>query len=375
MFRMTRTGLAVHRTSGSGLRIGLVGAGGVARYAHLPAYRYLGLTVTAICDVDEAVARDVAAEFGVEDVVSRPELLATRDDVDVLDIATPPSTHADLIALFAQAGKPMLVQKPLCTTWAQFEQIMHVYARYDPWIRLNLTGRYVSAWRKVATLLAGGEIGKPFLCTIRNRDWWDRDLGRWDHGVKNYIVFEMLIHHLDLCRYWFGAPGRVSARAGAHPGQQIRQANWITAMLEYQSPDVVQILEDWTMPEFSFATGHPFEEVLISGDQGVIRATSERVELSIPGRNCQRVWHLPRPGQVLPGEQLSIAWFPDSFGAAMSDFLRAVASGVGRADDWGRLVGLTEDTFAVSAAVTSDSWVECRKQPADQTGPPPMRGN
>ncbi|MGZ3488564.1 MAG: Gfo/Idh/MocA family oxidoreductase, partial [Isosphaeraceae bacterium] len=90
---MTRTGLAVHRTSGSGLRIGLVGAGGVARYAHLPAYRYLGLTVTAICDVDEAVARDVAAEFGVEDVVSRPELLATRDDVDVLDIATPPSTR------------------------------------------------------------------------------------------------------------------------------------------------------------------------------------------------------------------------------------------------------------------------------------------
>jgi len=371
---MTSPGLAEQRAKGGGLRIGLVGAGGVARYAHLPAYRRLGLTVTAICDVDEAVAREVAAEFGVDAVVSRPELLIGRDDVDVLDIATPPSTHADLIVLFAQAGKPMLVQKPLCTTRAQFGQITRVHARHDPWIRLNLTGRYVSAWRKVAALLAAGEIGRPFLCTIRNRDWWDRDPGRWDHEVENYIVFEMLIHHLDLCRYWFGAPARVSARAGAHPRQLIRQANWITAMVEYQSPDVVQILEDWTMPEFSFAAGHPFEEVLISGDRGVIRATSERVELSVAGRNCQRVWHLPRPGQMLPGEQLSTAWFPDSFGAAMSDFLCAVASGVGRADDWARLAGLTEDTFAVSAAVTSDSWVECGQEAAQHSQSPPAGG-
>jgi predicted dehydrogenase len=338
------------------LRIAIVGVGGVARYAHLPAYRRLGLSVSALCDIDGELAHEVAAEFQVEAATDDARKLAERDDVDVIDIATPPTSHAGLIEVFAKAGKPMLVQKPLCVDQNEFDRISHVKSQHNPWIRLNLTGRHVSAWRKVAELLAAGDIGRPFLCTIRNRDWWDREPGRWDHGIENYIVFEMLIHHLDLCRYWFGPPKQLTARAGTNPAQRMRQANWIAAMVEYGAPDVVQILEDWTMPEFAFASGHPFEEVLINGERGVIRASSERVELSVPEQNLLRTWHLPRPGQVLPGEQLTVGWFPDSFGAAMVDFLRQVASGSGRDADWDRLVALTTDTFAAADAIGADSW-------------------
>lgn len=341
----------------SSLRIAIVGVGGVARYAHLPAYRRRGLRVTALCDVDGELAREVATEFHVPTATDDARQLAELDDFDVVDIATPPASHAGLIEIFAAAGKPMLVQKPLCVNQDEFERIGWLKTEYDPWIRLNLTGRHVSAWQKVAELLASGEIGRPFLCSIRNRDWWDREPGRWDHGIPNYIVFEMLIHHLDLCRYWFGAPKRIAARAGTSPAQRLRRANWVSAMVEYSAPDVVQILEDWTMPEFAFATGHPFEEVLISGERGVIRASSERVELSVPERNLLRVWHLPRPGQVLPGEQLTVGWFPDSFGAAMIDFLQQVNSGGGRTADWERLVAVTSDTFAVATAIGADRWV------------------
>lgn len=340
-------------------RIGIVGVGGVARYAHLPSYRRTELPVSAVCDLDINVAREVAREFDVDVAADLEELLA-RDDVDVVDVATPPASHVELIRRIAVSGKPMLVQKPLCTTPAELAEIAEIHREFRPWIRLNLTGRHVSAWRKVAELLGAGQIGRPFLCTIQNRDWWDREPGRWDHDVDQYIVFEMLIHHLDLCRYWFGAPRRVTARSGTNPAQRMRQANWISAMLEYDAPDVVQILEDWTMPEYSFSSGHPFEQVMITGDRGVIRATSERVELSTAGGDAVRVWHLPRPGQSLPGEQLSVNWFPDSFGAAMADFLGAVRSGVGREDDWAHAVGLTEDTFAAAASVSADEWMALR---------------
>lgn len=343
----------------TGLRIAVVGAGGVARYAHLPAYRRLGLTVTAVCDIDVVVAREVADEFGIEHVVSAAGALARREDVDVVDIATPPATHVELFEIFAAAGKPMLIQKPLCTAPIDLHRMEHIRAQHDPWIRLNLTGRHVSAWRTVADLLAAGDIGRPFLCTIRNRDWWDRPMGRWDHDIDNYIVFEMLIHHLDLCRLWFGAPRRIAARAGNNPAQRLQQPNWITAIIEYESSVTVQILEDWTMPEFSFATGHPFEEILINGDRGVIRANSERVELSVPSRNVVRTWHLARPGQILAGEQLTVNWFPDSFGQAMIDFLGALESNRGKAEDWKRLRDVTLDTFVAASATTADSWIEC----------------
>jgi predicted dehydrogenase len=339
------------------LRIAVVGVGGVARYAHLPAYRRRGLHVAALCDVDGELAHEVASEYQVDLALDDVRKLAERDDVDVVDIATPPGSHAELIEIFAAAGKPMLVQKPLCVNADDFHRIVRAHDRYGPWIRLNLTGRYVSAWQKVAELLAAGEVGSPFLCTIRNQDWWDRELGRWDHEVENYVVFEMLIHHLDLCRYWFGAPTQMTARAGTHPAQRIKQANWLSAMVEFAGPTLVQILEDWTMPEFSFSRGHPFEEILINGEHGVIRADSERVELSKPEKNTLYAWHLPRPGQTLLGEQLSIGWFPDSFGASMQDFLSQVATGEGRNTDWERLVELTNDTFTAASAVGADRWL------------------
>jgi predicted dehydrogenase len=159
------------------LRIAIVGVGGVARYAHLPAYRQRGLRVTALCDIDGDLAHEVAAEFQVETATDDARKLAERGDVDVVDIATPPAAHPELIEIFAAAGKPMLVQKPLCVNQDEFDRIAQVVAVHNPWIRLNLTGRHVSAWQKVAALLAAGKIGRPFLCTILNRDWWDREPG------------------------------------------------------------------------------------------------------------------------------------------------------------------------------------------------------
>ena len=78
--------------------IGIVGVGGVARYAHLPAYRSDGLEVSALCDIDERVCKDVAREFAIERTYTDPEALMACPSVKVLDIATPPDTHAALLA-------------------------------------------------------------------------------------------------------------------------------------------------------------------------------------------------------------------------------------------------------------------------------------
>ena len=337
------------------LRIGLIGVGGVGRYAHLPAYRRDGLEVVAVCDSNLRLAEEVAAEFGVPVLAETVEGLAACDEVDVLDVATPPSTHIELLSAVIPSGKPVLLQKPACTTAAELTELRDLVA--DGHVRLNMTGRHVPAWRKVAALLAEGAIGRPYFCTIVNRDWWDREDGRWDHEIEHYIVHEMLIHHLDLCHAWFGPPARVAARAGSHPQQRLQQDNWITATIDYEDGPTVQLVEDWTMPEFAFAHGHPFEEVMIAGEAGVIRGQSERVELSRLGENTIRVWHRPRPGQHLPGEQLAGSWFPDSFAGAMRNFMDAVERGDAASGDREHMLALTADALAVASATESDRWV------------------
>jgi predicted dehydrogenase len=335
--------------------IGIIGVGGVARYAHLPAYRARGQEVVALCDINLELCRSVARQFGIGRTFSDPEALIADPAVRVIDIATPPSSHCELLTLAARYGKPVLVQKPLCTNRGDFAAIAALASK-GLRVRLNLTGRHVSAWRKIKDLISGGSLGQPILCTIFNRDWWDRELGRWEHEINNYIVFEMVIHHLDLCLYWFGLPRAVIARGGYHPAQTLQQKNWATVTLDYQDNFAVQIVDDWAMSEFGFASGHPFEQVLISGRDGAIRANSERVELSLRGTGELRVWHLPRPGQSLPDETLTVGWFPDSFGQAMGEFVSTINDPRVAADDWEHLRTLTALSFAVSDAMDSMQW-------------------
>jgi hypothetical protein len=121
---------------------------------------------------------------------------------------------------------------------------------------------------------------------------------------------------------------------------------------------VVQLVEDWAMPEYRFATGHPFETVLITGERGAIRATSEAVECSIAGKNTIHTWSLPRPGQALPGASLETNWFFGSFGAALAAFLRDVEAERGKDEDLQHLRSVTGLALAVGEATRSNRWVE-----------------
>ncbi|HEX3150063.1 MAG TPA: Gfo/Idh/MocA family oxidoreductase [Gemmataceae bacterium] len=342
--------------------IGVVGVGGVGRYAHLPAYRAAGLDVRAVCDRDPAILHEVGEQFNVAVRTTDPARLAADPGVSVIDLATPPATHLSLLEQLVPFGKPIVVQKPLCCSRDEFAVIRRLSRGCR--LRLNLTGRHVSAWQKVHELV-GGDLGRAGLVTIINRDWWDRPPGRWEHGLDQYIVFEMVIHHLDLALFWFGRPDRVAARTGSHPRQRLRQANWATVTLEYSNGLAVQIVDDWTMSEYGFGTGHPYEQVLISGEKGAIRATSERVEFARRD-GPQSVWHLARPGQHLPGESLDVRWFPDSFAAAMRIFLDDLAAGRGALDDHRHLIELTELTFTVAEAARSERWLPLRTTGPDE---------
>ena len=344
------------------MSIGIIGAGGVARYAHLPAYRALGLDVGALCDLDAGVLRQVGADYDVPITTRDPLELITHDAVSVIDLATPPGSHLELMEMAAKHRKPVLVQKPLCFTRQDFAGIRELEST-GARVRMNLSGRHVSAWMKVAQLIKSEEFGRPLLCTFSNRDWWDRQPGRWDHGIDQYIVFEMVIHHLDLCLFWFGPPRRLTARTGSHPRQRLQRANFATVTLEYESGLIVQIIDDWTMNEYAFAAGHPFEDVIITGENGVIRASSERVEWSPLNDNNIAVWHRPRPGQRLTSEELSFNWFPDSFGQSMRCFMEDLSKERKMREDWRHLVDLTELTFLVAESAASDEWVSFRPCP------------
>ena len=145
-------------------------------------------------------------------------------DIDIIDIATPPQTHLSLMQKLIPYKKHIVMQKPLITDPNELSETKSAIEKSDSF-KLNMTGRYVDSWRKIKNLLDSKKYGAPLLCTITNNDWWDRELGRWDLKVDGYIVFEMLIHHLDLCLFWFGTPKKLTSRGGYNPSQNIKKHN------------------------------------------------------------------------------------------------------------------------------------------------------
>lgn len=337
-------------------KIGIVGVGGVAAYAQLPAYQSRGIPVAAIADINENALKSAGEVFGISARYTDPEKMICEQKLDVLDIATPPQTHLDLLEIAARYHLSVVMQKPFITDRTQLDRAWELVKRCSHF-KLNLTGRYVSAWQKVHDLLQENRIGKPVFCTIINQDWWDRENGRWDTSVKDYVIYEMLIHHLDLCCWWFGIPKAVAARGGVSSGQNMQMMNLITVTLEYDNGLIVQLVENWAMPEYSFSTGHPFEDILITGSAGCIKANSERVQCSVMGENKIEVWNKPRPGQKLPQQMLANNWFCDSFGAAMQDYLTRFDEEKLTAEDKEYALTLTELTFRVAEASSSNSWV------------------
>src|SRR5262249_44141986 len=108
------------------LRVGVVGYGMMGK-AHCYGYRVAPMIrklpvapiVTVMSGRDSMAVGAAAAAFGGPESVTNWRELISRADVDVVDICTPPGTHAEIAQAAAAAGKAVLCEKPLAVSYAQ----------------------------------------------------------------------------------------------------------------------------------------------------------------------------------------------------------------------------------------------------------------
>jgi predicted dehydrogenase len=113
----------------SPIPIVIIGAGGIVRNAHLPAYRKAGFPVAAIVDSDERKARDLAHEFGLAAAyASVIDVLASASGRLLFDVAVPASHLLEVLAQLPD-GSAVLMQKPMGETLAEAESILALCRR------------------------------------------------------------------------------------------------------------------------------------------------------------------------------------------------------------------------------------------------------
>ncbi len=151
--------------TGTPLRIGVLGCGDIARRHTIPAIgRVAQAQLAAIASRDRAKAERFTQEFGGEPVEGYDRLLE-RPDVDAVYIAVPTGLHHEWARRALDAGKHVLVEKPLATCLAEAEDLVSAAVKADRWLMDGFMFLHHGQHAAVRKLISDGTIGRPRLFT------------------------------------------------------------------------------------------------------------------------------------------------------------------------------------------------------------------
>ena len=142
-------------------RIAVIGAGQVARGAHLPIFkRTPGLSVTAIADHDAGCLSAAQVLVPQARAYKSLEDLLRSEDVDIVDICTPPAFHAGLILQALEAGAHVLCEKPLVLRMEDMEKIKESSTRAGRIVYSVHNWKFAPQFLTVRQWIQEGLIGK-----------------------------------------------------------------------------------------------------------------------------------------------------------------------------------------------------------------------
>ncbi|MEU4711939.1 Gfo/Idh/MocA family oxidoreductase [Nocardia salmonicida] len=147
-------------SSGHALRVGVVGCADIAIRRILPALVELeSVELMAVASRDQAKADHVAATFGCRAIAGYHNLLE-RDDIDAVYIPLPPSMHHEWVARALRAGKHVLSEKPLATSYRQTVELVELAREHDLALAENYMFLHHSQHEVVRKMVDDDAIGK-----------------------------------------------------------------------------------------------------------------------------------------------------------------------------------------------------------------------
>ncbi len=191
------------------MKMAVVGCGWAGR-SHALKGKELGLEVAGFCDIVEAPARRLRDEVGSGFVTTDPERIMGDDSIDVVVIATHHDAHHPLALKGAHAGKHLLVEKPICLTYAQAVEVAEAVEQARVKLVVNCKFRIAPTVQKVRELLPNPRMSHGQLAmddTSRSTATWI-----WDAEKGGGLLIATAVHTIDLLSFLMNsAPDRVYA--------------------------------------------------------------------------------------------------------------------------------------------------------------------
>ena len=205
------------------LRVGIVGYGMMGR-AHAYAYRAAPLirpssitfTPVVMSGRNALAVAKVSADCGITSWVEDWHELIERNDVDVVDVCTPPGTHAAIIEAAARAGKDVFCEKPLATNYSDARSARDAVEEAGVRHAIGFNYRRLPAVSLMAEMIANGELGEVHLWrgTWLSDEFVDPDIAfdwRFESSMGGSTIGDLGSHLIDMATWMLGPIDDVSA--------------------------------------------------------------------------------------------------------------------------------------------------------------------
>jgi predicted dehydrogenase len=171
----------------------------------------------ALCDLNAERMATVGDEFGVERRITSFDDVLAMDDIDIIDICTPPGVHYAMVMAALKAGKHVICEKPLVGSLAQVDEVIAQEKLSKGLLMPVFQYRFGDGIEQAKAIIDAGIAGKPFVGTVETM--WRRDApyyavpwrGKWATELGG-VLMGHAIHPHDLFTYLMGDITRVFGR-------------------------------------------------------------------------------------------------------------------------------------------------------------------
>lgn len=239
--------------------------------------------VACVVDRDEARLKQVKARFPDVEVANDASAALGNPAVDAVVVATPTTTHFALVKQALEAGKHVLVEKPITTSGAQARELCALAEQKGRVLLVSHVFLYNAAVQRIRGFLQEGALGRIYYVSMVRTN-----LGPIRMDVN--AAWDLASHDISIANYWLDAePVSVSAVGGVWINPGIEDA--IFATLRYPNNVLVNLHASWLNPRKS-------RDITVVGDKKML--TFDDMNLNEPVRiyDKQVTDAVTRPGFI-----------------------------------------------------------------------------
>ena len=218
------------------LHIGLIGAGGFARFALHAFSKLPGICIAAVVDINKEAACKLGEEFGLLVYDALEDLLKT-ETIDLIYIATPPWLHYAQAKKALMAGKHVICEKPAALTSKEAEELVAIAQARNILYVVNLMQRYNPLFATVKTIVQENILGN-FRHGYFENYASDQNLHPghwfWDPSKSGGIFIEHGVHFFDLFSGWLGEGILIGAWELSRPDTNRSMVDRVQATVLYK---------------------------------------------------------------------------------------------------------------------------------------------